>query len=181
MEECLNCNYMEKYKKIFTPRILIYCEGSSDKHFVNAIKTAYGNDSRFVIQSGSGGSPEEVIKKCINVNGEYDRYCVIDGIPKVSAVTKKLAKDKKITLVEISPFLECVILNILEKNSSHDKGYNKNTAKDKLKNLAKNNGGLEKLFSDSVTKAYLKDRKDFIANFSVILDLLEKYKRKAQK
>lgn len=181
MEVYLSCNYMEKHKKIFTPRILIYCEGSSDKYFVNAIKTAYGNDSRFIVQSGSGGSPEEVVKKCINVNGEYERYCVIDGIPKVSISTKELAKNKKITLVEIFPFLECVILNILEKNNSHDKGHDKNTAKDKLKNLAKNSGGLEKLFSDSVTKAYLKDRKAFIGNFTILLELFEKYKKRTQK
>ena len=72
-------------KKVHTPQILIYCEGSSDKSFVNSIKCAYGNDPRFVVQGGQGGSPEEVIKRCTKVLGEYQRYCVVDAIPKITA------------------------------------------------------------------------------------------------
>jgi len=162
------------------PIILIYCEGGGDKKFVNSIKNAYGNSKSFKIVPGNGGSQEEILDGCIKVEGEFERYCVIDAIPKIKNETRRKAKKNEIKLVEVKPYLECVILNVLENNTFHNKGFNKNTAKDKLKKMIKSEESLENLFSKHITKKLLIERKNLLGNFRIILDLFEKYKQTEQ-
>ena len=183
MEVCQSYKYMEKEKKLYTPQILIYCEGSTDKYFVDAIKCAYGNDRRFIIKGGNGGSPDEVVTKCKNVHGEYERYCVIDGTPKISQTARKMASKANITLVEIIPFLECVELNFLKNTDDHLKGENKNSAKKKMKEYVADSeeGELEALLSATVTIKSIKAKRHLLGGFVQLIDLFEKYKTSSYK
>ncbi len=165
-------------RKIYTPQILIYCEGVSDKYFVNAIKVAYGSSRQFSVQGGQGGSAEEVLRKCINTTGEYEKYCVVDATPEILDELREKASEKNVTLIEISPYLECVILNTLNNTNDYSAGYNKNKAKDILKKYKEDKGysNLENLFIAEVTIKLLKERTGYLGQFSVLVDLFEKYK-----
>ncbi|HCC06210.1 TPA: hypothetical protein DEP94_02550 [Candidatus Nomurabacteria bacterium] len=169
-------------KKIYTPQILIYCEGVSDKYFVNAIKVAYGCNRQFSVQGGQGGSAEEVLRKCINVLGEYEKYCVVDATPKISDELRLKALENKITLIEISPYLECVILNTLNNSDAYSAGYNKNKAKDILKKYKEAGEylDLENLFISEITITFLKKRRECLGEFLTLVDLFEKYKKSQQ-
>ena len=162
-------------KNTYTPQILFYCEGSSDKHFVNALKLAYGDNPRFSVQGGQGGSVKDVLKKCINVGGDYKKYCIVDIKPEIGKEDRKLAQDNNVTLIEVSPYLECVILNILEDTDIYNSGQDKNTAKTKLK-ILKGNMDLTDYLKSKITKSILEERSNRLAGFKIVVELFENYK-----
>ncbi|OQB08106.1 MAG: hypothetical protein BWY21_01442 [Parcubacteria group bacterium ADurb.Bin216] len=163
---------------IYTPQILIYCEGMTDKYFVNAIKSAYGNDRRFSVRQGVGGSPINILSKCINVPGEFKKYCVIDGVPELPVKAIELAREHNIVIVEVIPYLECVILNYLLDTDQYLSGEDKNNAKNDILSLRGRMGyeDLESMFISEVTTKKLREKAIRLGNFSLLIDIFEKYK-----
>lgn len=166
-------------RKTYTPNILLYCEGSTDKVFVNTLKVAFGNDKRFSVMGGDGGSPEDIIYKCIKIVGAFEKYCIVDSKPKITKEVLKMAEYNNITIITVSPFLECVVLNFLEDTDTYSSGYEKNNAKETISNL-KSKGSYstfkELLDSKNITKTDINNKKSKLGEFVKIVDLFEKYK-----
>lgn len=109
----------KKKRRAAKTTMLVYGEGQAEEIFLKHLRKLYTRDSgvAITIKKGKGGTPEGVVKSAINYSGGFDRkIVVIDNDKRKVEMEKarKTAKDHNIELIENTPCLEALLLNILE-------------------------------------------------------------------
>jgi len=77
----------------------------------------YNSGIAVTIKKGKGGTPEGIVKSAINYSGSFDRKIVVvdnDKSKKEMEKARSKAKEYNIVLIENTPCLEALLLNILE-------------------------------------------------------------------
>ncbi|KKP36577.1 MAG: hypothetical protein UR23_C0016G0002 [Candidatus Roizmanbacteria bacterium GW2011_GWA2_32_13] len=106
--------------------LLIFGEGFSEEIFLKYLRRAYSFNKNvaITIKRGKGGTPYNVVLDANKIPGAFDRRIVIIDNDKSKTEMEKarnLAKEKNIELIENTPCLESLFINIL------DKKYNQNS------------------------------------------------------
>ena len=96
--------------------ILFYGEGASENVFLRHLKNIYANDLgiKITIKNGNGGSPDMVVRKAINREGDFGiRVVIVDSDRPEIEKAREIAGEKGIHLLENEPCLEALLLRIL--------------------------------------------------------------------
>lgn len=112
-------NPFKKKRRSAKTAMLVYGEGQSEEIFLKYLRKVYTRDSgvAITIKKGKGGTPEGVVKSAINYAGDFDRkIVVIDNDKSKTEMVKARgkAKEHNIELIENTPCLEALLLNILK-------------------------------------------------------------------
>lgn len=106
--------------------LLVFGEGFSEEIFLKYLKSTYSFNKNvaITIKRGKGGTPYNVVLDANKIPGAFDRRIVIIDNDKPKTEIQKarsIAKEKNIELIENTPCLESLFINIL------DKKYNQNS------------------------------------------------------
>jgi len=106
--------------------LLIFGEGFSEEIFLKYLRGIYSFNKNvaITIKRGKGGTPYNVVLDADKLHADFDRKIVIvDNDKSKTEIQKarKIAKEKNIELIENTPCLESLFINIL------DKKYNQNS------------------------------------------------------
>jgi len=97
---------------------LVYCEGASDKAFLDCLKPLYATNVRNVdIKRGTGGDQVHLIEEAVRKGRAYDeRFIKIDGDRDAAemADAEQSANDQELVVLKTVPCIERLLINILE-------------------------------------------------------------------
>jgi hypothetical protein len=97
---------------------LIYCEGASDKAFLDCLKSLYATNTYNVdIKRGTGGDQVHLVEEAIRKGRAYDEKSIkIDGDRDAAemANAEQLAAEQKLVILKTVPCIERLLINILE-------------------------------------------------------------------
>ena len=113
----LRKNQRKSIRKKQKRTILFYGEGASENVFLRHLKKNYANDPgiKITIKNGNGGSPDVVVRKAINREGDFGlRVVVVDSDRPEIKKAREIAEEKGICLIENDPCLEALLLRILD-------------------------------------------------------------------
>lgn len=100
--------------------VLVYCEGPEDKAFVKYLHDLFHmtqTDPRVNIIAGRGGTADGVVSDACKIYGEYNSRIVVidnDKQQKEMITARLLAKSNKLILIEHTPCIERLLLEILD-------------------------------------------------------------------
>lgn len=111
--------HKRKSNRVSKKTILLYCEGKSDEYFCKHLKALFNTNiiKSITIRGGRGGSPNDIVNCASRILGAFDTRVVILDSDKTAAEMEKAriyAKKKKIDLIENTPCLEMLLLQILD-------------------------------------------------------------------
>lgn len=97
---------------------LIYCEGAHDKAFLSAMKSVYATDEYNTdIKSGAGGDQVHLVEEAIRMGDGYGEVFIQldnDRAAAEMAEAQQLALDNGITVLRTTPFMEKLLIAIVE-------------------------------------------------------------------
>ncbi len=110
--------YKNRKRRAVKRTVLLFCEGKNDEAFCKYIVTIFNNSFKTAVKvkGGRGGSPTDIVNGAIRVLGGYDTRVVFldsDKTDEEMGRARKLAKQNNIVLIENSPCLEMILLQIL--------------------------------------------------------------------
>lgn len=99
--------------------ILLVGEGATERAFLSHVKTLYitrGCGVSAAIRNAHGKGPDHVVRHAVGIcrNASYDRVVVLlDGDIQLSATVRRLAKAKRVQILESTPCFEGLLLKVL--------------------------------------------------------------------
>jgi MinD superfamily P-loop ATPase len=120
-------NPHKKKRRSASKTLFMLGEGFSDGIFLRHLRKLYSFNSGYAIsiKNGKGGDAKSIVTEAIRTLGAFDKKIVVlDNDKSVDEMNeaRRIAKRKKITLIENTPCLESLFLSILDK-----KPINKNS------------------------------------------------------
>jgi len=112
-------NPNKKKRRQASTLILFFGEGFGEEIFLKHLRKIYSLNSgvAVTVRKGKGGCPENIVIDAIRVPGEFNKKIVLLDNDKPEAEmlkARQTAKVNKIKLIENSPCLEFLLLEILE-------------------------------------------------------------------
>ena len=161
--------------------VLFVGEGSTEKAFLGYLKELFhkrGCGISVKIESGDGGSPDYVIVKAMRLmqySGYDVAFVLVDDDVRCSQKTRREAGKKKITILQTTPCIEGLFLEILQyvgfnstttTTAQCKKIFHKNYMAEKLK-FDKNN------YAGIFLKALLEKQRENVPTLDHIISIFE--------
>lgn len=112
---------MAKKRVVKKSAFIVFGEGAAEKAFLYHLKNIYNireNNKKVNINSGDGGSPEQIVRDAVKKSKgiDYDeKYIFMDSDCQVSSSALKIAKKEKFKIIYSEPkCLECLLLKVLD-------------------------------------------------------------------
>lgn len=155
---------------------LVYCEGASDKAFLDCLKFLYTTDAYNVdIKRGTGGDQIHLVEEAIRKGYAYDEKSIkIDGDRDAveMANAEQLATEQNLAMLKTVPCIERLLINILEPtkriaswNSTRMKNYFE------AKYISPRDRTNARTYQRIFTKPVLDEAKDRLPELKELIDL----------
>jgi len=169
-------NPYKKKRREAKKTILLYCEGSDDKTFLNYLKELFARDSGvFVnIKENHGGEANGVLRGVLKQIKADIMVCIYDIDTGVDIALKQKVKKQDILCIENSPCLESLLLTILEKEKDYSNYQKCNQCKKifESKYLDKKKRKNKRNYAKFFPKKLLIQKAKTIENLKILIDLI---------
>ena len=154
--------------------ILLVGEGATERAFLSHIKTLYitrGCGVGATIRTAHGKGPDHVVRHTVGIcrNASYDRVVVLlDNDIQLSPTVYRLAKTKRVQILESTPCFEGLLLKILGEHVPDTS----NQCKAQLGNKLPGRLTRREDYDSRFPKKFLDERRDDVVELAALLGSL---------
>jgi hypothetical protein len=156
--------------------LLIFGEGLGEEVFLKYLKSIYACDCNvaITIRKGKGGDAKSIVVDASKIPGAFDRKIVVLDNDKSTEEMKKArqeAKSKGIEMIENTPCLEFLLLNILGANTQSNSAFCKSEFESKY--IAKQRRGDVNRYKELFPKEKLEKKRSVISVLDSLATIME--------
>ncbi len=156
--------------------LLIFGEGLGEEMFLKYLKSIYACDCNvaITIRKGKGGDAKSIVVDASKIPGAFDRKIVVLDNDKSAEEMKKArqeAKNRGIEMIENTPCLEFLLLNILGANTQSNSAFCKSEFESKY--IAKQRRGDVNRYKELFPKEKLEKKRGTINVLGRLVTIME--------